>query len=561
VTSKSASSSRKRDSRVSDPVRDEAPSVSDLHPEPTASVAALSSTSDLEARLRELETALQNARSEDAAAGRLQHAYRTAHRVVVSADTAALTEVASAVIYIEDVLEEMLDGEMAREPSAWRQVDAALRSAWGALALAEPPALRGRQLPPSVLWLGAADASVAEIERAARRKRIEVAFADCAREALAVARTLPVRAVVIATGDEGAAARLELVPQLRALARREKLPIVVLAGESDLSSRVAAARAGAQLYLVRPMSADSVVAAVAELLSANAAEQPRVLVVHDGPFGSEVAALLEANEMRTVLLPQPDKLFDVLDAERPDALLVAGRVGLYAGSEICRSVRANLRWEHLPVLLASSAVDGQEAVAAFEAGVDDFFHESIQQRELLARLRVRLEQARLSQVRSNQDLLTGLLTRRAFLQAASARLAEAQRNRDFLSLCMVDLDGFKQVNDSCGHAIGDQVLAAVGHLLRSRFRTEDLRGRWGGDEFVIAFRGMWPERAREVLYRVFGELVRGSFMRDTVLPCRVGVSAGVATFPVDGNSIDQLLLVADRRMYAAKLAGPNRVRI
>ena len=167
------------------------------------------------------------------------------------------------------------------------------------------------------------------------------------------------------------------------------------------------------------------------------------------------------------------------------------------------------------------------------------------------------------QVRSNQDLLTGSLTRRAFRQTAKAHLAEAQRAKDFLSLCVLDLDGFKQVNDTCGHAVGDRVLATLGGMLTARLRAEDPCGRWGGDEFVVAFLGMWAERAPEVLYRVFGELSQPAFARDTMLPAgvRFGVSAGIATFPVDGLWIDDLLLVADRRLNAAKLSGRNRVRI
>ena len=108
---------------------------------------------------------------------------------------------------------------------------------------------------------------------------------------------------------------------------------------------------------------------------------------------------------------------------------------------------------------------------------------------------------------------------------------------------------------------GDKVLASFGALLGSRFRLPDLRGRWGGEEFVVAFYGEWAESAREILARVTAEFSNMSFDGGSSGAFTVTVSGGIAAYPVDGQTLDELVLVADQRLYAAKLAGRNRIRI
>jgi diguanylate cyclase (GGDEF)-like protein len=133
-----------------------------------------------------------------------------------------------------------------------------------------------------------------------------------------------------------------------------------------------------------------------------------------------------------------------------------------------------------------------------------------------------------------------------------------------LSIALLDLDEFKRVNDTHGHAVGDHVLATLGRLLGERFRREDVRGRWGGEEFVIIFPGESADVAAAVLRRVLGELVEIPFRaRDAAggseAVFHVSFSAGVASYPHDGATIDALLKAADLRLYAAKAAGKSQV--
>jgi diguanylate cyclase (GGDEF)-like protein len=226
---------------------------------------------------------------------------------------------------------------------------------------------------------------------------------------------------------------------------------------------------------------------------------------------------------------------------------------------VCRLVRAIPRWRDLPILVRVKGEQGR--LVAYDAGADDALSEQASDQELIRRLRGRLERTRVFREQSNRDSLTGLLTRRAFTESMQARLAEAERGKRHLSVCFLDLDRFKSVNDTYGHAVGDKVLASFGALLGARFRLPDLRGRWGGEEFVVAFYGEWAESAREILARVTAEFSNMSFDGGCPGGFRVTVSGGIATYPVDGQTLDDLVLVADQRLYAAKLAGRDRIRI
>jgi len=111
------------------------------------------------------------------------------------------------------------------------------------------------------------------------------------------------------------------------------------------------------------------------------------------------------------------------------------------------------------------------------------------------------------------------------------------------------------VNDTFGHLAGDRVLVTLGRLLATRFRAEDVRGRWGGEEFLVAFPGEPCEVAEGLVLRVLRELRETRFAGDQGEAFHITFSAGVASYPEDGLTVESLLKTADRRLYHAKRAG------
>lgn len=157
------------------------------------------------------------------------------------------------------------------------------------------------------------------------------------------------------------------------------------------------------------------------------------------------------------------------------------------------------------------------------------------------------------------DPVTELPNRRALMERLGEEVERAMRYTDPLSVCFVDIDRFKAINDTYGHRAGDMVLREVGMLLRRSARTVDFVGRYGGEEFVIVLPETWSDDAMVMAERT-RRLVHGHrFTLPTGESVRLSISAGIAGLPEHASDLPTLLERADRALYAAKAGGRNRV--
>lgn len=150
------------------------------------------------------------------------------------------------------------------------------------------------------------------------------------------------------------------------------------------------------------------------------------------------------------------------------------------------------------------------------------------------------------------DPLTGAGNREAFNRQVTAELARAKRHDHPLALAMIDLDGFKEVNDRLGHAVGDRALALVARTLRDATRAADAVFRWGGDEFAVVMPMIGGEEAQAATER-FAQAIADL----DVDGMRLGASVGIAGYPQDGRDAETLMRRADDLMYASKAPGPR----
>jgi len=490
------------------------------------------------------------------------------HKIKGTAGSYGLPEVGERVSRAETLLAPAADGrgtlDEALRSAAVREIRdalALLEAAMNAVAAEGDPTRPGPPAPTSNLLVVDPDEEFREqIERLGRDVLVRVVAVANAVEAMRRAQAERFDAVMIDVRLPGGDDCLELAADLRRLDGYAEVPLAFITESPTVADRLTAAHAGASLFLTKPLGANRLAEAARDLGRARAEARPRVLIIDDDPdFIDHVQALLQSEQVNVSSVTDPTAVFRALEAARPDVVLVDAMMPRLSGFDVCRMLRAAPEWADLPLILVTSRVGPDVRVAAFAAGADDYLAKPVVREELLARIRVRVERAAWVRERTERDALTGLLLRRPFTHALQARLAEARRYDRPLALAMLDLDHFKEVNDQRGHLVGDNVLMSLGALLAARFRAEDLRGRWGGEEFILAFPGQTLETAHRLIERVRDELRAIEFKDDEGAPFHVSLSAGVSASPSDGSDLVALIRIADHRLLMAKRVDRGRV--
>jgi len=244
------------------------------------------------------------------------------------------------------------------------------------------------------------------------------------------------------------------------------------------------------------------------------------------------------------------------------------------GPGLCKRIRAEAEDQTNPayIILLTSMDRSEDLAHGIEMGANDFIRKPFNRIELEARLRNAERMLDLQQelLRKQEeatrlamtDSLTGMRNRRAMLDALHLDEDRTRRERQPLGLVMVDLDHFKAINDSYGHAAGDQVLISVAQCLQACVRGGDYIGRWGGEEFLMALPGADIIQCAEVADRCRKLLASHRVLLDNGLALRITSSFGATSGEgPDRPDLFQLIEQADRALYWAKESGRDRVKI
>jgi len=310
-------------------------------------------------------------------------------------------------------------------------------------------------------------------------------------------------------------------------------------------------------------------------------DRDRILIVDDVPLGIKMLGEFLSREYEVVVATSGQKALEVAKSKLPDLILLDVIMPEMDGFETCRRLKGDPLTASIPVIFLTAMSDSDDVVRGLDAGGQDYIVKPFKKAEVLARIRTHIElkkaREKLAEYareveKKNRELenllkkvellamtdhLTGLYNRRSALNLMKKELARVQRMGGTFAVLMIDVDDFKQVNDSYGHEGGDCVLKAISDLLREDIREYDIAARWGGEEFLVVLPGDDCEGGRILAERVRSLAEKQELKyRDEVI--RFTLTAGVACFR-PGDNLDDVIRCADEAMYRGKKQGKNQV--
>jgi diguanylate cyclase (GGDEF)-like protein len=380
---------------------------------------------------------------------------------------------------------------------------------------------------------------------------------------LTAARASTTSAALVDVSTRSSADQEQALVLLEALTAREPpVATLVVADSGSFELRIEVARRGARAFLPKPVSPQQANDALHQLLEPAHQLEASVLAVDDDPQVLAVLAeVLSPVGLQVTTLEDPRRFWTVFERLRPDLLILDLDMPDVDGLDLCRVVRNDPRWRSLPILFLTVERDQAAVDRLFAAGADDYVGKPLGGPELLTRVRNRLERIRLHRLTSDIDPLTGLHNRRAASAQIARLLRLADRHREPLSLALVRLDQFGEINEGYGYHAGDDVLRQFGRWLQRWFRGEDVLARWGGDEFVLAMYGAIREDTIARLNERLAEwqTVRLSAGAGNDAEFTSTFSAGVAQHADDGRDVAALISAAEAALDQAGASARGQV--
>ncbi len=264
----------------------------------------------------------------------------------------------------------------------------------------------------------------------------------------------------------------------------------------------------------------------------------------------------------------------------PDLILLDIMMPKMDGFEVAKKLKDNEKYRSIPIVMLTAKHDTQSKVKGFGIGVDDYVTKPFDFDEVDARIKamikkralyLELERKHLQLKQTNiklkdmtiTDEKTSLYNFRYFYKKLQEEFKRAKRYETCLSLIMLDLDDFKEINDRLGHQKGDKVLKELAEIVHSNARETDFSARYGGEEFAIILPNTDDTMAKQVAERIRKAVSMHNFLSEEK-PTAMTISAGISTFPDRHENIknhDELIKSADAALYRAKNEGKNRIEI
>ncbi len=392
----------------------------------------------------------------------------------------------------------------------------------------------------------------------------------------------------------------EVAERLKSDPNTQHIPIVMVTALTDSADRVRGLEAGADDFLSKPVNDVALFARVRSLtrlkvmmdeLRIRHMATGRFQMAGNDPYGDDsdtitgkVLLVNSADPTAGLVqgylteagheVEQVATSAEALERGRSgsfDMVIVALRLQGEDGLRLCSHLRSQEETRHVPILMILDEGDLKQLAKGLDIGVTDYLVRPIDKNELRARARTQIRRRRYHDRLRNMlessvslaytDTLTGVYNRRYMDDHLARKITEIAETAKPVSVMIFDLDHFKNINDTFGHAGGDRVLKGVAERVSTSIRDIDLVARYGGEEFVV----IMPSTPAEVAYAVAERLCSGLADEPFAIPGQVDgilvtASIGVATTIDPSETVEGLLMRADAALYAAKEGGRNRVR-
>ena len=308
-------------------------------------------------------------------------------------------------------------------------------------------------------------------------------------------------------------------------------------------------------------------------------QRTRVLLVEDSQLeGGKTRACLEGAGYEVIWAKTGFEGLKVAKTRRPDIILLDVVLPDKDGQQICRFIKADEAIRDIPLIMLTGRSGVEDKVMGLKIGADDYLPKPFNEKELLARinafLRIKALQDGLKskntqlegllkqvELMAITDAGTGLFNRRHFLELLDKEFERAKRFASPLACLLLDIDHFKQINDTYGHLVGDAVLLDIGGIIKGSLRTIEVAARYGGEEFILFLPETSVSGAVKPAQRLL-EQIAGCHFKDLKPDHVITVSIGISGLPDHRISMKQeLVQCADYALYKAKRGGRNRIEV
>lgn len=358
---------------------------------------------------------------------------------------------------------------------------------------------------------------------------------------------------------EGQLAGIEALYQMQfTRVSGQPVQVVFTSSRQDIEARLQAVRANGQAYFSKPVNISAMLDKVHELTDSHKVDPYQIMVIDDDVALVELLTyVLEQSGMEVCGVTDPQNTLEAIQRHKPDLILMDVHMPWCSGIELAQVIRQHANLAVIPIIFLSSDTDEDIQHQAVLKGGDDFLNKPIDVNKLPDFIRSRSQRARAMNAMMIRDGLTGLYNHTYIKENVESEMNRAERKGGEFSVVMLDVDLFKQVNDTYGHSVGDQVLRSLSHFLLQRLRKIDKIGRYGGEEFMLVLSDTPLAEAQTLMNKMlqsFIEVVHSSSKG----VFNVSFSAGVSSNALASDT-QELIEQADQALYRAKKAGRSQV--